>query len=250
MKKFLAICMMICLLAVSVFAASDPYDDLDAAVAASGLNPLQANIIQDSIDGMPSGNAAEEFQNLFDDDVTTKYGIGSFPSANWEMDKEYILNGLICATANDNSSYTGRNAEFWTLSGSTDNENWEVIAEGTQDDFEDTDFTYYTITFNNDKAYKYYMWESDGSTAGFFQMSELVPCGTEAGAAAPAAVEEAPAEEAPVAEEAPAEVAPAEEAPAAPVTTAPATFDVMSVVVIAAAASLIAALAVKKRAVK
>jgi 3-oxoacyl-[acyl-carrier protein] reductase len=246
MKKFLAICMMICLLAVSVFAASDPFDTVDDAVAASGLKPLQANVIQDSIYGSESF-ANEECYNLFDDDVTTKFCTGTFPLyATWQMDKSYVLNGVIFATANDNSGNPGRNPDEWTISGSNDESTWEVIASGTWEDFEDVDYTYFTVSFENDKAFTWYQLDVPSTVANCFQVSELVPCGAEA-AAAPAEV--APVEEAPVAEEAPAEVAPAEAAPEAP-AAAPATFDVMSVVVIAAAASLIAALAMKKRAVK
>jgi len=248
MKRFLAICMMICLLAVSVFAVSDAYDTVEDAVAASGLKPLQDKIDQDSVYGSV-GNGGEECNMLFDDDVTTKFCTGTFPLyAAWEMDKEYVINGMIVATANDNASYNGRNPETWILYGSDDDENWEAIAEGDESDFDETDYTYYTISFDNSKAYKYYMFEVPNAVSGCFQMSELVPCGAEASAA----VEEAPAvvEEAPAPSEEIAEVAPAEEVPAVPATTAPATFDVMTVIVIAVAASLIAALAMKKRTVR
>jgi len=249
MKKFLAICMMICILAVSVFAASDPYDTIEDAIAASGLVSLQGNIIQDSIYGS-EGFANEESFNLFDDDVTTKFCTGTFPLyAAWQMDKEYVLNGVLFATANDNSGNAGRNPDTWTISGSNDDSSWEVIASGTWEDLDDVDYTYFSVKFDNDKAFSYYIFDvPDAANFQCFQMSELVPCGAEA--VAPAVVEEVPAaEEVAPAEEAPAEVAPAAEEVAAPVA-APATSDVMTVIVIAAAVSIIAALAMKKRTVR
>ena len=236
MKKIFAICFAICLLTVSVFGASAQYATLDDAVAASGFSPLNANVIQDSVDSS-EGFANEEGINLFDGDTATKFCTGTFPLyASWSMDKEYVVNGIIFATANDNSGNPGRNPDTWTLSGSNDGSSWEVVAEGDEFDFEDTDFTYYTVSVNNDKAFSQYKFEVPSTLANCFQVSELVLCGAEPAPVVEEVVEEAPAAEAVV------------EAPVAAPVAAPQTNDAAISAVVALVIAGAAIVTLKKRA--
>ena len=231
--------LLVAMMLVPAMAASAPYATVEDALAASGFTSLQGNIVPDAFDGS-EGFANEEHFNLFDGDTATKFCTGTFPLfASWEMDKEYVLNGAIFATANDNSGNAGRNPNEWTISGSSDNSSWEVIASGTYADLEDTDFTYYTISFNNDKAFKFYRFDApDAENFTCFQMSEIVPCGAEP---APVVVEEV----APV--EAPAEAAaPVEAAPAPVVVTAPQTADFVTISAIGTLLSAGAAMLLKR----
>ena len=229
--------LLIAMMILPAMAASAPYETFDAAVAASGLKPLNANVIQDSIDGTEHFGD-ESFINLFDGDTATKFCSNVYPvTATWEMDAEYVLDGVIFATANDNAEYNGRNPELWTISGSNDNSSWEAVANGTEADFEETNFTYYTVSFNNDKAFKFYKFEVPSSISGTFQVSELVPCGD---VPPPPVVEEV----APV--EAPAEAAPVEAAPAPVVVTAPQTADFVTISAIGTLLSAGAAMLLKR----
>jgi len=238
MKKILAICFAICLLTVSVFAATGPYDTVDDAIAASGFASLQANVIIDSVTGT-EGFGEEQPPNLFDGDNTTKFCTGSLPlEATWQMDKEYVLDGIIFSTANDNAEYPGRSPELWSLKGSNDGSSWEVIGEGTEADFEEENFVYYTVKLNNEKAFSYYLFEVPSTISGTFQVAELVPCGAEP---KPVIVEEVAApEEAPAAVEAPVVVA--------PVVTAPQTSDAALSAVVALVIAGAAIVVLKKRA--
>jgi F5/8 type C domain. len=237
MKKILAICFAICLLTVSVFGASAQYATVDDAIAASGFSPLQANVIIDSVVGT-EGFGEEQAPNLFDGDTATKFCTGTFPlEATWSMDKEYVVNGIIFATANDNSGNPGRNPDTWTLSGSNDGSSWTVVAEGDEFDFEDVDFTYYTVSVSNDKAFSQYKFDVPSTLANCFQVSELVLCGAEP---APVVVEEV-AVEAPAEEAAPVVVAPV-------VVTAPQTSDAALSAVVALVIAGAAIVVLKKRA--
>ena len=237
MKKIFAICFAICLLTVSVFGASAQYETVDDAIAASGFSPLQANVIIDSVEGT-EGFGEEQAANLFDGDNTTKFCTGTFPlEATWQMDKEYVINGIIFSTANDNAGNPGRNPDTWTLSGSNDGSSWTVVAQGDEFDFEDVDFTYYTVSVNNDKAFSQYKFEVPSTLANCFQVAELVLCGAEPAPVVEEVVEEAPAAEAAV--EAPVVAAP---------VVAPQTNDAAISAVVALVIAGAAIVALKKRA--
>ena len=237
MKRFLAICFVICLLTVSVFAATGPYDTVDDAIKASGFKSLQANVLIDTVTGT-EGFGEEQPPNLFDGDNTTKFCTGSLPlEATWKMDNEYVLDGIIFSTANDNAEYQGRSPELWSLKGSNDGSSWVVIAEGTEADFEEENFVYYTVKLNNDKAFSQYLFEVPSTISGTFQIAELVPCGD---VPPPPVVEEVAApEEAPAA---------AVEAPVAAPVVAPQTNDAALSAVVLLVIAGAAMITLKKRA--
>ena len=230
------------------------YATLDEAAASIGKTPL---LVPTFVVGS-NGNANEGPEMLWDNDTATKFCTGEFPTQSIaKFANPVTVDGIIMATANDNSSYNNRSPFEWTVFVSSDGENWTAIAYGDDTFFEETDFTYYAAAVTPVENVTYVYFQSEGALSGCFQMSELVLTGSGLDAsAAPAEEAEAPAEEteAPVEEteapaeevEAPAEEAeapveetveaPATEAPVETETTAPQTFDFG---IIAAAAAVI-----------
>ena len=153
------------------------YDSAKAAATALGTKPLTNYVFQIG----SNGNGGEGPENLWDDDVTTKFYTASFPTISVaSLSQAYAIDGIIMATANDNSSYNGRSPNEWAIFGSADNENWEVIAVGDDSFFEETDFTYYAAKIDPTKPYQYFQFQGTGSESGTFQVSELVLCSSDA----------------------------------------------------------------------
>ena len=157
-------------LAVGVNAGSEVLEE-----AAPGRTYLTANVNQDTLNGTESF-ANEEYWNLFDGDTATKFCTNVFPAeVTWSMDTSYMVDAVVIATANDNASYPGRNPATWILSGSPDGTNYTVLHEGTAADFEDVNYTYFFIEFNNNVAYPHYKLEIPGPESGtVMQISEVV----------------------------------------------------------------------------
>ncbi len=216
------------------------YDELDAAAAAIGKTPVTEGIT--FVVGS-DGNSNEGPENLWDNDVTTKFCTGNFPTQSLAMYSTPItVDGIILATANDNSSYNNRSPFEWAVYVSSDGENWTAIAYGDDTFFEEVDFTYYAATVATPvSGVKYAYFQSEGALSGCFQVSELILTGTASTEAAPAETEAPAAEtEAPAAEAETTAEAPAEETveTKAAETAAPQTFDAG---IIAAAAAVVSA---------
>ena len=189
-----------------------------------------------------NGNNNEGSENLWDNDTATKFCTAEFPTQSLAMYATPItVDGIIMATANDNSSYNNRSPFEWAIYVSGDGENWTAIAYGDDTFFEETDSTYYAAALSAPvEGVKYVYFQSEGALSGTFQMSEVVLTGT-AGEAAPATAEtEATVEETTAPETEAAETTATEETVEAPATTteAPKTFDAG---VIAAAAAVVSA---------
>ena len=157
-------------LSIAVSSASE-----DLATEAAGKTLLIDKVKQDSIVGTGSF-ANEEAKNLFDDDPGTKFCTNIFPAVvTWEMDKAYVVGGVVICTANDNASYPGRNPATWILYGSNDGTNYTKIYEGSAADLDDVNFTYYLFTFNNSSSYTHYKLEIPGPESGtVMQISEFI----------------------------------------------------------------------------
>ena len=244
------------------------YASLDEAVASIGKTAISGYTF---VSGTGS-HANEGPENLWDNDTATKFCAPSdqFPTISIvALDGEYAIDGIIMATANDNSSYNGRSPYEWAVYGSNDGAAWTALAYGDDYFFEETDFTYYAAPLTTEGSYKYIMFQSEGGLSGTFQVSEVALTGTKVEAApvveeAPVAeetpveepvVEETPVEE-PAAEEAPVEEpveeevveAPAEEAPVEEeVTEAAQTFDFGVIAAVVAAISAAGYAISKKR---
>ena len=223
------------------------YATLDEAAASIGKTPvLGAAFVTGS-----NGNNNEGPENLWDNDTATKFCTGEFPTQSLAMFANPItVDGIIMATANDNSSYNNRSPFEWAIYVSADGENWTAIAYGDDTFFEETDFTYYAAALSAPvENVKYVYFQSEGALSGCYQMSELVLTGT-AGEAAPATAEtEAPVEETMAPETEAAETTATEETVEAPATTteAPKTFDAGVIAAVAAVVSAAGYAVSKKR---
>ena len=223
------------------------YATLDEAAASIGKTPvLGAAFVTGS-----NGNNNEGPENLWDNDTATKFCTGEFPTQSLAMFANPItVDGIIMATANDNSSYNNRSPFEWAIYVSADGENWTAIAYGDDTFFEETDFTYYAAALSAPvENVKYVYFQSEGALSGCYQMSELVLTGT-AGEAAPATAEtEAPVEETMAPETEAAETTATEETVEAPATTteAPKTFDAGVIAAVAAVVSAAGYAISKKR---
>ena len=223
------------------------YATLDEAAASIGKTPvLGAAFVTGS-----NGNNNEGPENLWDNDTATKFCTGEFPTQSLAMFANPItVDGIIMATANDNSSYNNRSPFEWAIYVSADGENWTAIAYGDDTFFEETDFTYYAAALSAPvEGVKYVYFQSEGALSGCYQMSELVLTGT-AGEAAPATAEtEAPVEETMAPETEAAETTATEETVEAPATTteAPKTFDAGVIAAVAAVVSAAGYAVSKKR---
>ena len=190
-----------------------------------------------------NGNNNEGSENLWDNDTATKFCTAEFPTQSLAMYATPItVDGIIMATANDNSTYNNRSPFEWAIYVSGDGENWTAIAYGDDTFFEETDFTYYAAALSAPvEGVKYVYFQSEGALSGTFQMSEVVLTGTASEAVAATTTEtEAPVEETMAPETEAAETTATEETVEAPATTteAPKTFDAG---VIAAAAAVVSA---------
>lgn len=223
------------------------YATLDEAAASIGKTPvLGAAFVTGS-----NGNNNEGPENLWDNDTATKFCTGEFPTQSLAMFANPItVDGIIMATANDNSSYNNRSPFEWAIYVSGDGENWTAIAYGDDTFFEETDFTYYAAALSAPvEGVKYVYFQSEGALSGTFQMSEVVLTGT-AGEAAPATAEtEATVEETTAPETEAAETTATEETVEAPATTteAPKTFDAGVIAAVAAVVSAAGYAISKKR---
>lgn len=174
-KRIFSIVVCAFLLFALAIGASGASDSLEKE--APGRTYLIDVIKKETISGTASF-ANEGPENLFDNDVTTKFCTNTFPAVvTWELTGAHVVDAVVIATANDNSQYPGRNPATWTLSASQDRTNYVTLFEGKASDLDDVDFTYFLFTFNNDVAYPYYKLEISGPESGtVMQISELVLC--------------------------------------------------------------------------
>ena len=129
---------------------------------------------------------AEGSAKAFDGNLNTKWCKG----ANKEVDKCYLMleaseptyiQGFKMTTANDNTDDPGRVPGEYTIFGSNDKTQWDVIYHQKEDRLiEDKNFTEYTVYCNSKQKYKYFkLWirrnssRSSDFTNYLFQISEF-----------------------------------------------------------------------------
>lgn len=118
---------------------------------------------------------AEGSAMVTDGNVETKLGTGSLPTYFIvEASQPVSIGGYTIITANDNSSYTGRNPMNWTIEGSNDYDNWEIIDVVNNDQtLGDVNFTPFEFTCATSPKYKYIKVTISATRgAGFMQVSE------------------------------------------------------------------------------
>ena len=129
---------------------------------------------------------AEGSAKAFDGNLNTKWCKG----ANPEVDKCYLMleaseptyiQGFKMTTANDNTDDRGRVPGEYTIFGSNDKTQWDVIYHQKEDNLiEDKNFTEYTVYCNSKQKYKYFkLWIKRNATRSYdlknrlFQLSEF-----------------------------------------------------------------------------
>ena len=129
---------------------------------------------------------AEGSAKAFDGNLNTKWCKG----AKNEVDKCYLMleaseatyiQGFKMTTANDNTVDHGRVPGEYTIFGSNDKTQWDVIYHQKEDNLiEDKNFTEYTVYCNSKQKYKYFkLWIKRNATRSYdlknrlFQLSEF-----------------------------------------------------------------------------
>ena len=164
-----------------VEAESKGFADVNAAAA--GKNVITGYEFVSGSEGF----GGEGPENLFDGETGTKFCTGTFPAeAVAKLDGVYNLTGFTMATANDNADYNGRSPSDWTISVSSDGENWTEFAKGDDSFFEETNFTYYAGEAAANGV-SYVKFSAAGTASGTFQVSELTFFGDKDAAATDAA---------------------------------------------------------------
>ncbi|MCL2816255.1 MAG: carbohydrate-binding protein [Oscillospiraceae bacterium] len=152
-----------------VNAASEGTKDRDEA--AGGKNMLMYPLF---LDGGSGAVAAEGPEQLLEYDKNTKYCGGTTYYAVWKYEKAYTIERVILRTANDNRSFPRRMGDGWTLSGSGDGQNWEVMYTGKTDDVKNENMIYFYVDLPDNKtAYEYYKLEADDYAEDEEQLIQL-----------------------------------------------------------------------------
>ena len=173
----------------AVAAEAPGFATADEAVASIGKTAIGGYEFVTGAEGAFGGEGPE---NLWDGSTDTKLCTNTLPaSSTAKLDGEYTIDGVTIALANDNAAY-GRIPTEWTLSGSTDGENWEVITTGDDSLFvkENGDYRYFAKSFDATPAYSYVKIDITGSTDDIVQISEVVLTGAKAAAAPDAALDQ------------------------------------------------------------
>lgn len=111
------------------------------------------------IDATAGANSNEEAGNLFDLDAQTKWCVVNFQGASvtFEASEAIKISGYSFVTANDCETFTGRNPISWDLSGSNNNEDWEIIdTKSNNSTIPDKNKVKCDFNVSADKEYKYY----------------------------------------------------------------------------------------------
>jgi hypothetical protein len=153
----------------------------DEAASSIGKTAISGYEFVEGAEGAFGGEGPE---NLWDGTTDTKLCTNTLPaSSTAKLDGEYTIDGVTIALANDNAEY-GRVPTEWTLSGSTDGENWEVITTGDDSMFvkDNGNYRYFAKSFDATPAYSYVKIDITGSTDDIVQISEVVLTGAKAAA--------------------------------------------------------------------
>ena len=127
-----------------------------------------------------NGNHNEGAGNIWDRNVGTKFCTSEFSMKSVvRMKGPTVIDGLIMATANDNSAYNGRNPNEWKIQGSNNAQDWEDIVTGDETFFDEVDFTYFAMRVESTKAYRFFRFYNRSCKSGCCQLSEVVLCSTD-----------------------------------------------------------------------
>lgn len=128
------------------------------------------------------GNSGEEYTNLVDGDINSKWCVTSFSKAYviFKAPKSTSVSGYSITTGNDNKDNPGRNPKSWTLYGcneySETSSQWDIIHSVKNDTvLQDVNNTTYDFIFEKTaKSYQYFKLEISAIQSGdVMQMSEF-----------------------------------------------------------------------------
>ena len=136
-----------------------------------------------AVDGTKGVKTSENFENLFDGSVGTKWCVAKTdPYVIFSLPSQQSVTGYTLVTANDSLQWKGRNPKSWTLYGcnsaavpGVDDSGWTVIDSVTEDEtMKNQNSTAYEFALDQPApAYQYYKFqvEEKGLT---MQLSELI----------------------------------------------------------------------------
>jgi hypothetical protein len=122
--------------------------------------------------GSPAG---EEYTNLIDNNVSTKYL--TFHAAGWmqyQAPSAYVVTNYTITSAND---FPERDPLSWTLQGSNNGNNWTTIDTRSNEDFP-VRFQTRIFNFNNSTPYLYYRFNMSNNSGTILQLGEIELYGT------------------------------------------------------------------------
>ena len=156
--------------------SGDGFATAEEAAASINRTPITKYMFMEGTEG----NHHEGPANLWDGNVGTKFCTSVFSMKSVvRLAKPTLIDGLIMATANDNSAYNGRNPDEWKLQGSNNKQDWTDIVTGDESFFDEVDFTYFAMRVECDTAYRYYRFYNRSCKSGCCQLSEVVLCSTD-----------------------------------------------------------------------
>lgn len=158
---------------------------LAGLLSGCGRSGKDANTAVNVVEGTAGATDSENFENLFDCDKNTKWCVTGFEGAYviWGTSSKVTPTGYTIVTANDNTTYNGRNPASWQLYGSSarrapdrDGKGWELVDAISGDTvLQDVNYTeyHYDITGVSGK-YRYFMLVvTQTQGAGVMQLSEF-----------------------------------------------------------------------------
>ena len=173
MKKILPLLLLVCLLA-AVFSGCGK--DGDEPVTGATVTP---------VDGTPGIHVSEDYDNLFDRDVGTKWCVTDFEGAYviFSLSEPVKPTGYTIVTGNDNATYEGRNPSGWALYGAngrkapgSNSRKWDLI-DAIADDttLQDANFAPFQFDiYKLKKSYQHFMLVIPGTKgASVMQISEF-----------------------------------------------------------------------------
>ena len=156
-----------------------------AATTAETTAAAAVNATATALEGTGGANSSELYGNLLDGSVYTKWCVTNFSGAYiiWEMSEAVAIIGYKISTANDNSTYTGRNPTSWALYGanassapSKDSDSWTLITSVSGSSaLQAVNYTTYTFSLSSRApSYKYYkLVITEVKSGSVMQMSEF-----------------------------------------------------------------------------
>ena len=151
------------------------YETYEEAAEAISRTPVTDYFLVDGTEGY----GGEGWWNLWDNDVTTKFCTGTFSMKSVvRLRRQMIIDGVIMATANDNDPYNGRSPDEWKIQGSLNGSDWEDIITGDESFFQEVNFTYFAVSFEDKGPYRYIRFYNKSARSGVCQLSECLVCST------------------------------------------------------------------------